>query len=103
MIEFCSIIMPVLQIRPRPYRPEIPFDSSSAAIKSGGSSHPVRRQLDLFAVEAALEDLLGRGELRDFAQVKSAAAPERVEVPYCRIESPDLSVYDEVLSVGGEA
>jgi hypothetical protein len=55
------------------------------------------------AVEAALEDLLGRGELRDFAQVKSAAAPERVEVPYCRIESPDLSVYDELLSVGGEA
>jgi hypothetical protein len=55
------------------------------------------------AVEAALEDLLGGGELRDFAQVKSAAAPERVEVPYCRIESPDLSVYDELLSVGGEA
>ncbi len=54
------------------------------------------------AVETALEDLLGRGALRDFAQVKTASAPERVEVPYCKIEPPDLSVYDALLSAGGE-
>jgi hypothetical protein len=54
------------------------------------------------AVEAALEELLGRGELRDYAQVRTAAAPEPVEVPACAIEPPDLSVYDAITAAGGE-
>lgn len=54
------------------------------------------------AVEAALEDLLGRGELHDYAQVRAAAAPEPVEVPSCAIEPPDLSVYDAITATGGE-
>jgi hypothetical protein len=54
------------------------------------------------AVEAALEELLGRGELRDYTQVRAAAAPEPVEVPSCTIEPPDLSVYDAITAVGGE-
>jgi transposase len=54
------------------------------------------------AVEAALEELLGRGELRDYAQVRAAAMPEPVEVPSCAIEPPDLSVYDTITAAGGE-
>lgn len=54
------------------------------------------------AVEAALEELLGGGELRDYAQVRAAAAPEPVEVPTCAIEPPDLSAYDAITAAGGE-
>jgi len=54
------------------------------------------------AVEAALEELLGRGELHDYAQVRTAAAPEPVEVPPCAIEPPDLSIYDAITAAGGE-
>ena len=54
------------------------------------------------AVEAALEELLGRGELRDYAQVRAAAVPEPVEVPSCTIEPPDLSAYDAITAVGGD-
>jgi transposase len=54
------------------------------------------------AVEATLEDLLGRGELRDYAQVRAATAPDPVEVPSCAIEPPDLSVYDAITATGGE-
>ena len=54
------------------------------------------------AVEAALEELLGRGELRDYAQLRAAAAPEPVPVPMCTIEPPDLSAYDAIMAVGGE-
>jgi transposase len=54
------------------------------------------------AVEAALEELLVRGELRDYAQVRAAAAPEPVEVPPCAIEPPDLSSYDAITAAGGE-
>ena len=54
------------------------------------------------AVEAALEELLGRGELRDYAQVRAAAAPEPIDVPSCSIEPPDLSVYDAITAAGGE-
>jgi hypothetical protein len=54
------------------------------------------------AVEAALEMLLGRGELHDYAQVRAAAAPEPVEVPSCAIEPPDLSSYDAITAAGGE-
>jgi transposase len=54
------------------------------------------------AVEAALEELLGRGELHDYAQVRTAAAPAPIEVPPCSIEPPDLSVYDAITAVGGE-
>lgn len=53
-------------------------------------------------VEAALEELLGRGELHDYAQVRAAAVPEAVEVPSCTIEPPDLSAYDAITAVGGE-
>jgi hypothetical protein len=54
------------------------------------------------AVEAALEELLGRDELRDYGQVRAAAAPEPIEVPSCVIEPPDLSAYDAITAVGGE-
>jgi len=54
------------------------------------------------AVEAALDALLEREQLRDYAQVRAAAAPEPVEVPWCEIEPPDLSAYDAITAVGGE-
>jgi hypothetical protein len=54
------------------------------------------------AVDAALAGLLTRGELRDYAQVRAAAAPEPVEVPACAIEPPDLSAYDAITAAGGE-
>ncbi len=54
------------------------------------------------AVEATLDQLLGRGELCDYAQVRAAAAPEPIEVPSCSIEPPDLSVYDAITAAGGE-
>lgn len=54
------------------------------------------------AVETALEELMSRGELRDYAQVRAAAAPEPVEVPSCSIEPPDLGAYDAITAVGGE-
>jgi hypothetical protein len=53
-------------------------------------------------VEAALDALIERGELRDYAQVRLAAAPEPVEVPQCAIEPPDLSAYDAITAAGGE-
>jgi transposase len=54
------------------------------------------------AVEAALDGLLERGELHDYAQVRTAATPEPVEVPQCSIEPPDLSTYDAITALGGE-
>jgi len=54
------------------------------------------------AVEAALGELLARGELHDYTQVRTAAAPEPIEVPSCSIEPPDLSVYDAITAAGGE-
>jgi transposase len=54
------------------------------------------------AVERALDELLGRGELQDYAQVRAAAVPEPVEVPACSIEPPDLRAYDAITAVGGE-
>jgi transposase len=55
------------------------------------------------AVERALEALLGREELRDYAQVRAAAAPERIEVPSTAIDPPDLRTYDAINATGGEA
>lgn len=52
-------------------------------------------------VEVALAGLLARGELRDYAQVRAAAAPEPVEVPSCTIEPPDLNAYDAITAAGG--
>jgi transposase len=52
------------------------------------------------AVETALEVLLDNGELRDYAQVRTAATPEPIEVPSCAIEPPDLGVYDAITAVG---
>ena len=54
------------------------------------------------AVDRALEELLGRGELRDYAQVRAAAAPEPIEVPSTAIDPPDLSAYDAITAAGGE-
>lgn len=52
------------------------------------------------AVDRALEELLGCGELRDYAQVRAATAPEPIEVPSTTIDPPDLSAYDAI--AGGE-
>lgn len=54
------------------------------------------------AVQAALEALIERGELRDYTQVRAAAAPEPVEVPSYAIEPPDLSDYDAITAIGGD-
>lgn len=54
------------------------------------------------AVEAALDELLGRGELRDYVQVRAAAAPEPIEVPSSAIDPPDLRAYDDITAAGGE-
>lgn len=54
------------------------------------------------AVEGALELLLDGRQLRDYTQVRAAAAPEPVEVPQCTIEPPDLSAYDALTAAGGE-
>jgi hypothetical protein len=54
------------------------------------------------AVQAALEALIERGELRDYTQVRTAAAPEPVEVPSYAIEPPDLSDYDAITAIGGD-
>ena len=51
-------------------------------------------------VEVALETLLARGVLPDFASVKALAAPETPAIPVVDIPPPDLSVYDRLL-VGG--
>ena len=55
------------------------------------------------AVERALEQLLGRHELHDYAQVRAAAAPEPIEVPPTAIDPPDLRAYDAITATGGEA
>jgi hypothetical protein len=54
------------------------------------------------AVQAVLEGLIEGGQLRDYAQVRAAAAPDPVEVPSCTIEPPDLRTYDTITAVGGE-
>lgn len=54
------------------------------------------------AVDRALEELLGRAELREYAQVRAAAAPEPIEVPSTAIDPPDLSAYDAITAAGGE-
>lgn len=55
------------------------------------------------AVERALDALLGRDELRDYAQVRAAAAPEPIEIPSTAIDPPDLRAYDAITATGGEA
>ena len=54
------------------------------------------------AVDRALEELLGGGELREYAQVRAAAAPEPIEIPSSAIDPPDLSAYDALTIGGGE-
>ena len=54
------------------------------------------------AVESALEQLLAGGELREYVQVRAAAAPEPIEVPSSAIDPPDLSAYDALTIGGGE-
>jgi transposase len=53
------------------------------------------------AVEGVLAALLEAGELRDFAQVQTALRPVRLEPPVCRIDPPDLRVYDECIAAAG--
>lgn len=53
------------------------------------------------AVEGVLSALLEVGELRDFAQVQMALRPVRLEPPECRIDPPDLRVYDECIAAAG--
>lgn len=53
------------------------------------------------AVEGVLAALLEGGELRDFAQVQMALRPVRLEPPVCRIDPPDLRVYDECIAAAG--
>ena len=53
------------------------------------------------AVEGVLAALLESGELRDFAQVQTALRPVRLEPPVCRIDPPDLRVYDECIAAAG--
>lgn len=53
------------------------------------------------AVEEVLAALLEGGELRDFAQVQTALRPVRLEPPVCRIDPPDLRVYDECIAAAG--
>lgn len=55
------------------------------------------------AVQRALDALLGRDDLRDYAQVRAAAAPEPIEVPSTTIDPPDLHAYDAITATGGEA
>ena len=55
------------------------------------------------AVDRALDALLERDELRDYAQVRAAAAPEPIEVPPTAIDPPDLRAYDTISATGGEA
>lgn len=54
------------------------------------------------AVQRALDALLGGDELRDYAQVRAAAAPEPIEVPPTAIDPPDLRAYDAITATGGE-
>ena len=54
------------------------------------------------AVERALEELIERGELRDYAQVRASATTDAVEVPSYAIEPPDLRSYDALTRAGGE-
>jgi hypothetical protein len=53
------------------------------------------------AVEGVLAALLEGGELRDFAQVQAAFRPVLLEPPVCRIDPPDLRVYDECIAAAG--
>jgi len=53
------------------------------------------------AVEAVLAVLLEGGELQDFAQVRMALRPVRLELPICQIDTPDLRVYDECIAAAG--
>lgn len=54
-------------------------------------------------VEHALDELLGRGEPFDYARVKAIAKPEEKAVPVLSVPEPDLSVYDLLLTAGGES
>lgn len=54
-------------------------------------------------VEVVLADLLDRGELVDYAQVRAAARPEPIEPPLCTIDPPDLAGYDDCLESNGGA
>ena len=82
------------------------YDALQERLSSGADVEYVRilhlaASTSQTAVDVALQELLGRGELRDYAQVRAAAAPEPVAVPSCAIEPPDLSSYDAIAAAGG--
>lgn len=54
-------------------------------------------------VEQVLGELLERGELRDYAQVRDLVRPEPIPVPECGVIEPDLTIYDALTAVGVEA
>ena len=54
-------------------------------------------------VEAVLAELLGLGQLRDYAQVQEAIRPVRFEPPACEIDPPNLRSYDDCIAIAGGA
>ena len=52
-------------------------------------------------VEAALDELLGRKESFDYAAVRGVVKPERPTVPEIRIGTPNLGVYDHLITEAG--
>jgi hypothetical protein len=53
------------------------------------------------AVETVLAELLGGGELREYAQVQAAIRPVRLEPPACHLDPPSLAAYDECIAAAG--
>lgn len=51
-------------------------------------------------LEQALEELLGTGELFDYAAVKHKASPEPIAVPEVTLPAPDLTTYDRMIAGG---
>jgi hypothetical protein len=54
------------------------------------------------AVEAAIGELLDRGEVPRSQTVKASVSPERPEIPELAVPAVDLAQYDELLAVGEE-
>jgi hypothetical protein len=52
-------------------------------------------------VDAALAELLERGEPFDYAAVQAAVTPERPAIPEVRIAAPDLTIYDRLVAGSG--
>ena len=55
------------------------------------------------AVEAALAGLLAEARRFDYAAVKARVKPETPQIPEMAPLTPDLTVYDRLLAMGGAA